>query len=103
MCIGNIQIGSLDRASMSAVIFEGLTIQTAEGKPALLAIVDEDGNIIETGEQVAKEAWNVAIASYKNFLIGEGHMRIHTSPPGLKFLTIEKKSAKNGKPEKLAA
>ncbi|QND86425.1 Uncharacterized protein ChrSV_4199 [Chromobacterium vaccinii] len=88
---------------MSAVIFEGLTIQTAEGKPALLAIVDEDGNIIETGEQVAKEAWNVAIASYKSFLIGEGHMRIHTSPPGLKFLNIEKKISQEWQTKKASS
>lgn len=31
-----------------------------------------------TGE----EAWNVAIASYKNFLQGMGHLRVHTKAPG---------------------
>ncbi|MEN7431772.1 hypothetical protein VA599_13510 [Chromobacterium sp. TRC.1.1.SA] len=103
MCIGNIKIGSLEKADMSAVIFEGLTVKTAEGKPAQLAIVDVDGNVIEMGNQVAMEAWNVAISSYKNFLIGEGHIRVQTSPPGLKFLTIDKKSTQDGKPSKLAA
>ncbi|WP_230632283.1 hypothetical protein [Chromobacterium violaceum] len=103
MCIGNIKIGSLEKADMSAVIFEGLTVTTAEGKPALLAIVDVDGNVIEMGDQVAIEAWNVSIASYKNFLIGEGHIRVHTCPPGLKFLMADKKPSQNGRPSKLAA
>ncbi|MCP1289862.1 hypothetical protein NK214_06615 [Chromobacterium sp. S0633] len=85
MCIGEIKIGSLEHAQLSAVIFEGLTAKTADGRPARIAIVDDAGNIIEDGTAVAEEVWNVAIASYKNFLIGEGHMRVHTSPPGLKF------------------
>jgi len=84
MCIGEIKIGTLEHAQLSAVIFEGLQVQTADGRPARLAILDEAGNVIECGDQVAEEAWNVAIASYKNFLRGNGHLRVQTEPPGIK-------------------
>ncbi|OQS35907.1 hypothetical protein [Chromobacterium haemolyticum] len=84
MCIGQIELGTLEHCELSAVIFEGLTITTPDGRTARLAIVDEHNNIIESGEQVAREAWNVSIASYKNFLKGEGHLKVHTTPPGIR-------------------
>ncbi|MGL6048303.1 MAG: hypothetical protein ACRC02_17840 [Vogesella sp.] len=90
MCIGPITTGTLENAVISAVIFEGLQVQTADGRPARLAILDEAGNVIECGHQVAEEAWNVAIASYKNFLAGNGHLRVQTEPPGLKINQIDK-------------
>lgn len=90
MCIGPITVGTLENAVMSAVIFEGLRVQTTDGRPAKLAIVDEAGNIVECGDAVAEEAWNVAIASYKNFLAGNGHLRVQTEPPGIKINQIDK-------------
>jgi hypothetical protein len=73
----------LANSEISAVSFEGLSIKTANGEPATLAILDKDGKIIEMGPTVAREAWNVAIASYKNFLIGTGHIRVHSKPPSI--------------------
>lgn len=80
--IGQIKTGTLKRATISGVSFEGLSVTGPDGTPAKLAIIDQHGAIIEAGEDVAREAWNVAIASYKNFLIGEGHLRIYSAPPG---------------------
>lgn len=80
--IGEIPTGTLPGATISAVIFEGLTITTPDGKPARLAIIDENGQVIEAGHNVEREAWNVSIASYKNFLQGNGHLRVQTEPPG---------------------
>ena len=74
--IGHIATGSLGGAEISAVISQGLSIKTADGKAARLAIVDDAGKVVEIGDQVAREAFNVAIASYKNFLKGQGHLRV---------------------------
>ncbi|MCK0508476.1 hypothetical protein [Aromatoleum anaerobium] len=68
---------------MSGVVHEGLTITTLDGRPARLAVIDVDGNILEAGAAVEHAAWNVAIATYRNFLAGHGHLRVHTKPPEL--------------------
>lgn len=80
--IGIPETGTLQNATISAVSFEGLTAKNTDGRSARLAIIDEDGNILEAGPAVEKEVWNVAIACYKNFLIGNGHIRVFNAPPG---------------------
>jgi hypothetical protein len=91
--IGTIKTGTLKNSVVSAVAHEGLTVTTRDGKPARIAIIDELGNVIEAGDAVAEEAWNVAIASYKNLLQGMGHLRVHTKPPGGEIETDTKKKA----------
>lgn len=81
LMIGAPSTGGLTGATLSAVCFEGLSVQTREGRKAQLAIIDEDGKVIEAGPVVAREAWNVTLASYKKFLIGEGHLRVFSDPP----------------------
>lgn len=88
--IGIPETGSLSNATVSAVCFEGLSVTTADGKHAKLAIIDESGKIIEAGSTVAQEVWNVTLACYKNFLQGMGHLRVYTSPPGQ---TLNQKAA----------
>jgi len=39
--------------------------------------------VVESGDVVAREAWNVCIAVIKNFKIGQGHIVVHSAPPGL--------------------
>ena len=80
--IGVPPTGALTGATISAVCFEGLSAETREGRKALFAIIDEDGKVIEAGPAVAKEAWNVTLACYKNFLVGQGHLRVFAGPPG---------------------
>lgn len=77
--IGTPKIGALERATLTGTAHGGLAA-TADGKPARLAIIDDAGNILETGPQVAREAWNVALACYRNFLIGQGHLVVQTEP-----------------------
>ncbi len=87
--IGHIPTGTLQHATISAVVHEGLSVE-ANGKRCRLAIIDDEGNIIEAGDQVAREAFNVSIASYKQLLKGMGHLRVYSaervkslsSPPG---------------------
>lgn len=72
--IGHIPTGTLPGVEISAVIHEGLKI-SANGRPCRLAVIDDQGNIVSADAQVAREAFNVAISSYKQLLKGQGHIR----------------------------
>lgn len=61
----------------------GLTVTTRDGRPARLAVLDEDGNVIAEGADVARECWNVTVECQRNFWHGNGHLVVHTSPTGL--------------------
>jgi len=80
--IGTITTGDLTHSEISAVIHKGLQIKTPDGRHANLAIIDDTGQVIESGDQVAMEAFLVSIASYKNLLKGQGHLRVtnHDNP-----------------------
>lgn len=71
------------RSTITAVSFQGLSIVTPDGNPATLAVVDQNGKIVEVGPSVMRAVWDVAIRSYRNFLIGNGHLRVLTRPPDL--------------------
>ncbi|MGH8436909.1 MAG: hypothetical protein ACRERX_21165 [Pseudomonas sp.] len=81
--IGIPKTDTLQHSRISANINTGYQVTTADGRPARLAIIDADGNVIESGDAVAKEAWNVCIAVQKNFWIGQGHLVVHSAPPSL--------------------
>ncbi|MBF9171792.1 hypothetical protein ABFU49_14025 [Xanthomonas campestris pv. campestris] len=65
---------------VSALSHEGLSVQTADGKPARLAVVDQDGRVIAVGHEIAAAAFDASVKSYRNFLIGNGHLRILSKP-----------------------
>jgi hypothetical protein len=73
----------LTASQITAILWEGLTVQTADGRPATLAIIDENGKVVESGQAVLREAWNVAVLSYRRFLIGERALRVYSSPIGI--------------------
>lgn len=75
--------GVLHGSVISAAAFEGLKVQTADGRPATLAVVDEDGKVIESGQQVLDEAWNVTMLAYRMFLKGQGKLHVRASPEGI--------------------
>lgn len=82
--IGNIETGALTTAEVSAVIHQGLSVKLPDGRIGKLAIVDDTGKIIDDTPAVAREAWLVSIASYKQFLVGDGHLRVRSGPvPGI--------------------
>lgn len=74
--IGDQKTGLLTHAVISAVAHEDLQVTTPAGKKLILAIVDQDGNIIESGQSVAREVRNVSINCYRNLLKGMGHLRV---------------------------
>ena len=72
----------LQASRISATVSTGFTATTADGKPARLAIIDEQGNVIEAGADVAWAAWRVCVEVQENFWEGMGHLEVYTSPPG---------------------
>lgn len=77
--IDQLPVGNIEGVVISAVAHEGLRV-TVDGKPARFAILTEDGQIIEAGNAVAKEARAVAVNNYRNFLQGKGHLRVLSNP-----------------------
>lgn len=77
--IGPQYTGAIDGVIISAQSHTGLKV-IARGKPALLAVVTTEGEIIAIGDLVAKEAEAVAVNSYRNFLTGKGHLKVYSKP-----------------------
>lgn len=77
--IGDQPTNTISGVVISAVSHEGLRV-TYNGRPARLAILDDDGHIIAQGNQVAKEVEAVAINCYRNFLKGQGFLRVNSEP-----------------------
>ena len=77
--IGTPSTGFVAEAVISAVAHEGLTV-TVNGRPARLAIVTEDGRIVASGPEVAREAKAVACSSLENLWKGKGWLRELSNP-----------------------
>ena len=77
--IGHQQTGAIPGAIISAVAHEGLTV-TVNGRPARLAIVTEEGKIVASGPEVAREAGAVARNSLQNMWKGKGWLRELSQP-----------------------
>ncbi|OXI45295.1 hypothetical protein CFB49_09775 [Burkholderia sp. AU17457] len=73
-------VSSALSSAITAVSYEGLSVSTPTGEAGTLAVVDQNGNVIEAGPAVARAVWDVAIAAYRNFLMGTGHLRVLTKP-----------------------
>lgn len=67
---------TLQHAVVSGVVHEGITVQTRDGRRARLAVIDDEGHIIEAGPAVEREVWEVAVQTYRNFWRGQGHLRV---------------------------
>ncbi|WP_250532450.1 hypothetical protein [Caballeronia sp. ATUFL_F1_KS39] len=72
--------GRLVSATIAGSAQRGYEISLADGRPAQLAIVNDAGHVIESGPQVAEEAWVVAILAYQRFLEGEGRLKVISAP-----------------------
>ncbi len=77
--IGTQPEGTITGVVITAVSHEGLRV-LVDGKPAQLAILDDAGNVIAIGDQVAKEAEAVALNCYRNYLKGQGFLRVSSEP-----------------------
>lgn len=72
--IGTQPTGTLQGIFIYATSHEGLHV-LADGKPARLAIVDDNGQVIASGDDVAREAEAVALNNFRNTLMGKGYLR----------------------------
>ena len=77
--IGDQTTDTIPGVRIRAQSHTGLLV-TVDGRPARLAIVDEDGRIIAAGKDVAREAEAVAVQSYREMLKGKGWLKV-LSPP----------------------
>jgi hypothetical protein len=77
--IGTQPTGHIPGIVICATSHEGLLVM-ANGKRARLAIVDEAGQIIASGDDVAKEAEAVALNNYRQTLKGLGYLRTLSKP-----------------------
>jgi hypothetical protein len=77
--IGTQNTGTVPGVVISAVAHEGLSV-TVNGKPARLAVVLEDGTVVAAGRDVAREAQAVAVNLHREFLKGNGHLRVLSDP-----------------------
>jgi hypothetical protein len=75
--IGQQAVGTIAGIVVSAVSHEGLSV-TINGRPARLAIVEDDGSIAAAGDEVSREVEAVVLNNYRNFLKGQGHLRVHS-------------------------
>ncbi|MEX3950581.1 hypothetical protein AB4Y45_25585 [Paraburkholderia sp. EG287A] len=73
----------LRHSTVTALMWERFTITGDDGRPATLAILDEDGHVLDAGPQVAHELWELAVLAYRQYLVGEGLLRIYSTPEGL--------------------
>ncbi|HEM7897008.1 TPA: hypothetical protein U2L33_001040 [Burkholderia cenocepacia] len=78
----DVLVSSALSSAITAVSYEGLSVSTPTGEAATLAVVDQNGNVIDAGPAVTRAVWDVAIAAYRNFLMGTGHLRVLTKPHG---------------------
>ena len=53
------EMDMLEHASITGTIWNGLTVQARNGRPAKLAVIDDAGNVLEAGPAVARECWNI--------------------------------------------
>lgn len=77
--IGDLPHVPIQGIVISAVGHEGLRV-LVNGKPARLAIIDDNGQVLAAGADVAKEAEAVSVNSYRNFLKGQGFLRVLSKP-----------------------
>ena len=76
--IGTRTTGTLPGIVISTVAHVGLRV-TIDGKPGRLAILNEAGEIVAEGEQVADEAEAVSVNGYRAFLQCEGHLQTRSA------------------------
>lgn len=77
--IGQQPVGAVNHLVISAVSHEGLRV-LFNGKPARLAIITDDGQVVASGAEVAREAEAVAVNAYRGFLKGQGFLKVLSNP-----------------------
>ncbi|WP_027475410.1 hypothetical protein [Curvibacter gracilis] len=77
--IGDQKTGRIENVVFSTVTAGGLPV-TVGGRPAKLAVIADDGQVVAMGDTVAREAQSVAVNFYRSFLKGKGYLRTWGNP-----------------------
>jgi hypothetical protein len=81
--IGFSNLEKKHRFLITGTAHSGLEVVTANGNRAVLAVLDNNGNVVEAGEHVAETAWEAILAIYRNFLQGNGFMTVKMAPSAI--------------------
>lgn len=73
----------LKHSIVSARAWDRYAFMDERGEPATLAIIDSDGKVLDSGPEVAREIWDIAILACRRYLKGETFRTIISSPDGL--------------------
>lgn len=76
----------LESTKLTVSTASGIVASSKDGKPAQLAIVDSSGKILEVGEAVALEVWNLSVELYSEFLANTGIVKVQSHPPCLEVV-----------------
>ncbi len=71
---------NLVKSKISAAYVGGLKAQTPNGQTGIFAVLDENGNVIDSGDAVTKKIWKVCLESHNSFWIGNGHLKVLSKP-----------------------
>ena len=72
----------LSNAIISANASSGFIATDRAGKSLRMALVDDQGNIVEAGDDVRWAAWSICTTALHNLWECQGHLVVHSSPPG---------------------
>ena len=67
--------------SVQGLAHEGITVHTRDGRRARLAVIDDEGNIIEAGRTVERVVFAASREVIYNLWKGQGHMRVFYGEP----------------------
>lgn len=67
---------TLQHAIVQGVAHEGITVHTRDGRRARLAVIDDEGNVLEAGRNVERVVFAASREVIYNLWRGQGHMRI---------------------------
>lgn len=77
--IGEQPTGKVDGLYITAVSHEPPKA-TFNGRPVRLAIIDDNGEVIAAGPEVAREFEATVINCHRNTLKGKGYLRVRSQP-----------------------
>lgn len=78
--IGDLPTGAIPGVEIITTAVKGLQ-PMVNGRPARLAIIDDEGNIVAAGDSVGLEAEAAAVNAYRSILLGTGRLRKLPKPP----------------------
>lgn len=66
--------------TVQGVAHEGITVHTSDGRRARLAVIDDDGNILDVGRAVERAVFIASREVIYNLWKAQGHMRVFFPP-----------------------